>query len=132
MLKNEKHSHRDYTGADLRKLKPEEFSGSVIIGTQFGREKPPGHPKGKRVKVLPEGVSGVVFKQCCFDNAEMPPGSSFEDCTSRNFEVQIDAQDWVVNGAGKPLVPVNSQEFERNGWSLDPKDIGTPRGAKAS
>lgn len=104
MPKSETHSHRDYTVVDLRNTKPEDWSGQTIVGTQFGREKPKGHPKGKPVKVSPEAAHSIVFVRCCLDNAEVPPGSSLVESTTRNFEVQSDGRDWIVDRDGKPLV----------------------------
>ena len=127
MLKSEKHSHQDYTTKDLSKTKPEEWSGQTIVGTQFGRERPPGAAGKGKLKLFPDGAHSIVFEGCCLDNAELPPGTSLVNCTTRQYQVQADGQDWIVDAEGKALRPLDEAAFDRNGWSKDPKDIAGPR-----
>ena len=120
MAINKKYSYKDFTHQDFTDVPASEFNNSEIVGSCFYQE---GHPEYK--KIYPDGMTGVVFcGRCNLDNVEIPPTCIIEaGCSHRRIKVQNDLEDWVVDGDGKPLEPVNKKHFVKCNLSTDPKDI---------
>ena len=116
MAFNELHSHADYTGRTFLASDPAEWSGSTLIGTCFAQEQP-------GTQVFPAGTSDVMFIDCNLDNVLLPAESVAMGGCRRQFCVQADAEDWLVDDAGEPTAPLNPKRFAELGLSPDPADI---------
>jgi len=116
MALNKKHSNKDYTGLSLAHLPAEEFRGTTIRGTCFAQETPD-------TEVFPADAIGMGFVGCNLDNVMVPPWCTVTACCARRYRVQNDLEDWEIDGAEKPVRPLNPAVFERAGVSQDPKDI---------
>ena len=106
---------KDCTGWDLSDRK--DMNGLTIHGLCLSNETP-------GAKVLPLNLKGVTFIACNLDNVFIPPGNTVRDCSTRQFEVQNDGEDWLIHPDTKmPVEPVNKQQFTELSLSIDPKDI---------
>lgn len=101
------------------------LNGLVIYNSCLSNETPD-------AQTLPQGLFGVIFIACNLDNVFIPPGNTVIDCTTRQFKVQNDLEDWIIDPVAKtPIEPVNKKFFLIRGLSIDPKDIPAEKLDKA-
>lgn len=111
-------SNKDFTGWDFTKRS--DLSGKVIYNSCFSNETPD-------KKIFQDALVNVTFVACNLDNVFIPGGNLVVDGTFRRFKVQNDLEDWVLDGQGKALEPINKKLYGILGISADPKDIPTQK-----
>lgn len=110
---NEELSRRDFTG---RSLKDRHITGN-IYGSCFSQEIPGS-------EIFPDDMSGVTFYDCNLDNCVVPIDNAIIGGSNQTFKVQNDGNDWVLDDADAPTLPVNADVFKKLNLPLpDPKDI---------
>lgn len=119
MAINKKYSYKDFMDKDLTALSASDFNNSEIVGSCFYQQKAPD------TQVFPSGITGVKFIKCNLDNVLIPTGNTIEGDCHRKIKVQNDLEDWIVDGLGKPVEPVNPKTFTNLGLSITPNIIPT-------
>ena len=119
---NTTHSFRDYTNQNLSNLPSNEFSNSIIRGTNFYQEILK-EENFELKSIFPDGATNITFDRCNLDNVSVPENSVLIGCTNKRVKVQNDGYDWIIDGNNVPIEPVAKGIFEQEGWSTDPKDI---------
>ena len=111
---DDRYSLKDFTTKTLtdKTIDP----GTVIYGSCFSKETPD-------FVVFPDDMFGVTLINCNLDNVFIPLGNTVIGGSQRQFKVQNDLEDWVVDGTLKPVEPINKEIFILKGISIDPKDI---------
>ena len=107
------YDYKDYTG---RKLLNENLNGLIIYASCFSQEVPDTH-------IFPEDMTGVTFLRCNLDNTYIPPGNTVTLCSQRKFKAQNDLCDWLLNLDSTPKEPLEKEEFQKWGISINPADI---------
>ena len=123
MARNEKYSHKDFTGQSFKDILAEEFNNSEIVGSCFYHEA---HEDELEVlkDVFPANVIGMKLINCNLDNVKIPVGAELVgNCCNRRIKVQNDTEDWVLDDNMNPIEPINKKRRLRQGISIDPKDI---------
>ena len=90
--------------------------GIVIYASVFMQEKPDSH-------IFPEDMTDVTFVACNLDNVYIPEGNMVIGGSMKEFKVQNDGEDWVIDDQGQPVEPINKEAFEAVGVSTKPEDI---------
>ena len=122
---NQKYSYKDFRDMNFLDIDAVEFSDTIIVGTCFSqtlwyKNKP------RRVKIFPDDITGVIFKECNLDNVYIPPGNTVDGGTNKFFKTMEDGQFWILDENNrKPIAPLDPAIFDEFGWSKDPKDIPT-------
>lgn len=116
---NEKYSFKDFTGMDLSRHDPAGFTG-IIKGSCFAQEFLFNEEPVPR-SIFPVGIY-CIFERCNLDNVLVTQVMT-DDCSNRVIKVQNDREDWVLDGQGKPLEPVNKRMFIKAGIPLEPRHI---------
>lgn len=112
---NDVYSFKDFTGRAAHVL--EDISG-IVYASCFSNETPDAH-------IFPDNISGVIFIKCNLDNVFIPVGNTVIDCSQRRFKVQNDGNDWLIDGASKPTLPINHKIFTKFGLPM-PKPMDIP------
>lgn len=124
---NEKYSYKDFTNKKLLDADVKELNNTVIRGSCFYQEKSWDEAK-LCIKVFPDGMTGVTFDRCNLDNVEIPAGNIvLPTCSHRIIKVQNDWSDWILDGEGKPIEPINKKDYIELGLSIDPKNISVEK-----
>lgn len=114
MPSDPKYSFKDFTGHDLSDRK--DMDNLTIEGSCFSHETPD-------AAVLPTSLKNTTFIDCNLDNVLIPAGATVIRGSTQRFQVQADGEDWVIDGKGTPIEPVNKEAFDMLGLSTDPADI---------
>ena len=122
---NKKYSNRAflYHSVSFKDIPAKEFNNTIIQGSCFYQEWDWDGNKPVIKDIFPDGMTGVVFRNCNLDNVYIPPGNTVEGGTNKRIQVQNDWSDWVLDSNLKPKEPVNKKMRLEAGVSIDPKDI---------
>lgn len=121
---NEKYSYKGfpYHNLSFKDRPTEEFNDTIIVGSCFYQEWVEGD-KDVAKDIFPDGMKGVIFRQCNLDNVYVPPGNKIEGGTNKLIKIQNDRDDWILDDNLKPIKPMNKEERLKFGISIDPKKI---------
>lgn len=102
---------------------------SIVYRGNFSREINYGEEPVWQ-EVFRQNMIGVKFVCTRLDNVFVPDGNFIineingQPCGSHNLiQVQNDLEDWVIDGNGEPIEPINKDAFLEKGISIDPDDI---------
>lgn len=110
-------SFKDFTGRVLTDETLYNFNGKTIYATCFSQETP-------GAIVFPDGMKGVTFVKCNLDNVTLPVDSIIIGCSQRQFEVQNDLNDWLVDENKNPVIPVDHEVYTKFNLPIPkPEDI---------
>lgn len=116
MAINEKYSYKSF-GRNPAALKTAIDLAGTIVGSGFSQSTLDAH-------IFPDTMTGVVFEKCNLDNVYIPPGNTVDpSCSHKRFATQNDLEDWFIDGADKPVEPIDKKMYEKLKLSTDPKDI---------
>lgn len=121
--RNKKYSTKDFTNKSFLKVPAEEFNNTIIYGSCFFQYLDL-DDKAELVKIFPDGITGVTFKFCNLDNVFVPEGNVLVNSINKLIKQQNDNYMWELDKKDKkPKKPISEFEFDKQGWSKDPKDI---------
>ncbi len=115
---NETYSFQDYTHQNFLDKDPSEFSNTVIFrSTLYQEARQHGDdneaPSDPRKHIFPEGIEGVILRECNADNVKKQEGLTIENnCSNRRIrsfkkiDGQPDGRDWVLKQNNKPDYPL--------------------------
>lgn len=76
-------------------------------------------------------MRGVTFRNCNLMNVHIPAGNTVIDCQTESYRVQNDLNDWLLDGEGNPVKPVDHLTFTKRGLPMpSPDDIPARRAEK--
>lgn len=121
---NKKYSNQAYPyhGLSFKSVKAEEFNNTLIKSSCFYQEWRKGDEEVVK-DIFPDGMTGVVFKNCNLDNVYVPLGNTMIECTNKKVKVQNDWDDWILDESLNPVEPINKEVRQEYGVSIDPNDI---------
>jgi hypothetical protein len=121
---NKEYSHRafPYHGVSFKDIDPAEFNNTIIVNAGFYQEWQKGDKEVMK-DIFPDGMTGVIFRECNLDNVFVPEGNHIEGGSNRAIKVQNDLEDWLVDSKGDPVEPLHKEKFLEAGVSIDPADI---------
>ena len=111
---DEQWSFKNFTNLNC----PDLPDGITVYASSFYWEQPDYH-------TFRDDLKGVTFIKCNLDNIYIPPGNTVIDCHCRRFCCQADGNDWVLDKANKPTIPLMGEKvFKKFGLPVPrPEDI---------
>ncbi len=110
---NDQYSYGDFTQQDLSTA--DGFTGE-IVGSCFQQDEPD--------TAVFHVDATVTFIRCNLINCRIPAGCTVGEGSCNDSVVeQNDGEDWIVDGQGKPLRPLDGTRFQRFSLSEDPRNI---------
>ena len=106
---------RGWKRTDLSKIDPAEVNDTEIVNACFAQDVP-------FTPIFP-GAKNVVFTNCNLDNCTVPATCTINGGTNKQFKMQKDGEDWIVDEALKPVSPKDIKAFQDLGLSTSAKDI---------
>lgn len=99
-------------------LPSELFNGKVVYASSFYHETPKTRPFIGKLK-------DVTFVKCNLDNVlfDVQDKVTLIQCSCKNFSVQNDNEDWILDSELKPIEPINKKMLELQGKNTDPMKI---------
>lgn len=113
---NDDVSFKDFSGRPQFDRNLVEFDGKIVYASNFSQKTPD-------TFVFPKDMKGVTFVKCNLDNVIVPEGNTVLDCSQKRYQAQNDLNDWIVNEAYEPLMPVNHKQFTKRGLSVPTPDM---------
>lgn len=128
---NEKYSYKafPYHRVSFKSIPAKEFNNTIIVGSCFYQEWTEGD-KTIVKDIFPNGMTGVIFKQCNLDNVLVPIGNTVQSGTHKKIKFQNDLENWILNKDETPKEPINKEQRLEANVSVDPKDIPAKKWTK--